>query len=859
MQILMAGLAANTGHTWIYLAIAILGCVLAAEVFCIALIAMRMHAAATIKKHKQQKDEETGLSGLALLALSGGITWSSEVWLIVFGALTLAGAAAIGILLLICRLKGYLFVSPGEAKQDLEEATEKKTEPKSRQASSDEDRLFAIFSESQKPFTEPENEVTDEPAEEPAKERVEEPEPVVAEQEVLPQTEQTVVTQTVETVVTETVRETVTERQVETVSSPITQEEPDTSDEGSEEEDEDRDDAVTDSDEDDAVEESELDDPDHFTGNERVIGFDEATGCQIVARYRKSFEAKLIQSQSHIKKYYSEIKNALLAYKGTKSRMSWTADTFHNGRDRLVIVNVKTRILELYLALDPATLDGSVYRGQDVGALRKYEETPFRYKIRTPRKFNWALELIARVCEEHGLTPIENEHVDYDKLYPFDTIDHLVERKLIKVTTRLEKPATSFEFDNEAEPVSYEEEPMREETVGEEQTRIDTEERIPEEGEQLTAEIETPSSDAFTERTTETVRETTRVVRTQYTQSGSEAEEVQETISFEPVDRNDPLTAAFGEAHPENLWSEENNEEEAERMNEGTDETDVSEFEERTEPEEPQEEEYVEEETISTNEEGDEGALSEIFSNGEDIPTDPYLREKPEESPSGQDDIWGGSTPVYNDPLYDEISVDDLPPPKPKAQLYEPQYDTEPQKVQNTPESIRNLDPWGDEDNRTYRPYSRENTEPDNHYREQQQPYRQTYDGQNIREPESSQYNSEPQQPRREETTAPYIPNSGDTVREPEVPREEPKQTPPESELAVIDVRVLDEQFLDEDYINLAVLKRRGLVSQSATRLKIRARGVESMKHALIIAANQFTYDAIRVISTAGGEPQIIR
>lgn len=198
-------------------------------------------------------------------------------------------------------------------------------------------------------------------------------------------------------------------------------------------------------------------DSDLFTGNERIIGFDEETGCYIVAHYRKSFEAKLIQARPNIKKYYSELKNALLSYKGTKNRISWTADSFHNGRSPIAKINVKTRILELYLALDPASLEGTVYRGQDVGSKKKYADTPFRYKVRTPRKFKWAMELVARVCEEHGLSPIDIERVDYEEQYPFDTTENLVRRKLIKEYIRQEKPATSFELDPDHVPVVPEE------------------------------------------------------------------------------------------------------------------------------------------------------------------------------------------------------------------------------------------------------------------------------------------------------------------------------------------------------------------------------------------------------------------
>ncbi len=212
-----------------------------------------------------------------------------------------------------------------------------------------------------------------------------------------------------------------------------------------EELDDEAEDAAADPDDDSDDEENDIDD-DRFTGNERIIGFDEETGCYIVAHYRKSFEAKLIQSRANIKRYYSEIKNALLSYGDTKSRISWATDSFTNGRTPIAKINVKTRVLELYLALEPASLEDSIYKGTDVGQKKKYADTPFRYKIRSPRKLKWALELVTRTCEEHGLSPIDIEAVNYEEQYPFDTTDNLVARKLIKEYIRQEKPATSFEL-----------------------------------------------------------------------------------------------------------------------------------------------------------------------------------------------------------------------------------------------------------------------------------------------------------------------------------------------------------------------------------------------------------------------------
>ena len=222
--------------------------------------------------------------------------------------------------------------------------------------------------------------------------------------------------------------------------------------EDDEDEDEQETDTELDADEEDDLDFEEPDSEDRFTGNERIVGFDDVTGCYLVAHYRKSFEAKLIQARPRIKEYYSELKNALLSYKGTKSRISWTADSFHNGRTQIAKINVKTNILELYLALEPESLEGTVYRGRNVGSKKKYAETPFQYKLRTPRKFKWAMELVQRTCEEQGLSPIDIEKIDYVQQYPFESTESLVDRKLIKEYIREEKPATTFELDPDHVP-----------------------------------------------------------------------------------------------------------------------------------------------------------------------------------------------------------------------------------------------------------------------------------------------------------------------------------------------------------------------------------------------------------------------
>ena len=133
----------------------------------------------------------------------------------------------------------------------------------------------------------------------------------------------------------------------------------------------------------------------------------------------RALKGRLIQSRPNVKHYYSELKNALLSYKGTKSRVSWNADSFTNGKNPIAKINIRSNSLELYLALDPGKSGGQRFiTGRDVGHQKRYADTPFKYKVRSDRKFGWALELVQRVSEEQGLSPIDIEKIDYEEAYP---------------------------------------------------------------------------------------------------------------------------------------------------------------------------------------------------------------------------------------------------------------------------------------------------------------------------------------------------------------------------------------------------------------------------------------------------------
>ena len=96
--------------------------------------------------------------------------------------------------------------------------------------------------------------------------------------------------------------------------------------------------------------------------NDEVLkGIEEGTGLAIVARYKWSFMARLIQAPDEIKGFYSDLKNQLLSYNKVSSRVSTSFDSINLGRKGIAKFNVRGKTLYLYLALDPAQFDGTKY------------------------------------------------------------------------------------------------------------------------------------------------------------------------------------------------------------------------------------------------------------------------------------------------------------------------------------------------------------------------------------------------------------------------------------------------------------------------------------------------------------------
>ena len=401
-------------------------------------------------------------------------------------------------------------------------------------------------------------------------------------------------------------------------------------------------------------------------GNERIVGFDEETGCYIIARYRKSCEAKLMQSRPQTKKYYSAIRNALMGYEGTKERMSWTIDTYTNEHTPIAKINVRPRTLDLYLALEPSTLEDSVYRGKDVGAKKKYAETPFLYKVNSPRKLTLALELVQRACEEQGLSPIDIEEINYEEQYPFTDTETLITRGLIREYLREEKPAATFEldpdhvpqlivedetvipananftweFDNDQpEHEEVVEEPVVEEPVVEEEPIVEEEPVV----EEPTVE-EAPAAPVSGTTTTTTTHETIRTTERHYTEryfAGAKEAEVKEetrTIEVLPEPVAEPIEAVAEEIAPEAVAEEPTLEEQP--------------------TEEAPAEEAVEETAEETAEEIEEEVEEEII--------DDEIVEEPEEATTDEQvaQMQSAVAALFGDDVFDEDEPIEEPTPE---------------------------------------------------------------------------------------------------------------------------------------------------------------------------------------------------
>ncbi len=157
-------------------------------------------------------------------------------------------------------------------------------------------------------------------------------------------------------------------------------------------------------------------------------------GRYTYVRYRTSFMSRYIQSEERLQDYYSVIKNLLISYKGVSAEIGWSCETFTVGGRVLAKINVRDKMLLVYLALDPQKHQNSRYRYTylyDKYAKYKYSKVAMMVKVKSDRALQYTLGLIADMMGELGVSGGDVKDVDYR--YSYETTAQLIARGLIKI------------------------------------------------------------------------------------------------------------------------------------------------------------------------------------------------------------------------------------------------------------------------------------------------------------------------------------------------------------------------------------------------------------------------------------------
>ena len=157
----------------------------------------------------------------------------------------------------------------------------------------------------------------------------------------------------------------------------------------------------------------------------------------LVIRLKRSFTAKIRQSDEKVKGYYSDLKNALTSYKRLNSNVSWHADRFNVGRETVAKINICGKTLCLYLALDPndPEFKTTVYHQKDVGGQKAYESTPFMVKIKSDAAVKKAVRLVDALAEKLAVEKDEkHKDVDYVEEFSYQSTKQLFDEGFIKAT-----------------------------------------------------------------------------------------------------------------------------------------------------------------------------------------------------------------------------------------------------------------------------------------------------------------------------------------------------------------------------------------------------------------------------------------
>lgn len=176
-------------------------------------------------------------------------------------------------------------------------------------------------------------------------------------------------------------------------------------------------------------------DMDKFSDDERMpgeLGDLDGVDFENMMKYNRSFIARIIQSDDDCKQYYGAVKHALLSYKKVNSNVAWGNERFNKGRETIARMKIRGKTLVIYLALDPNEYKTSVYHHADVSDNKSVLGTPMMIKVKSPLGVRKAIRLIDEMLEKRNGEKRELPERDYAAMYPYETIEELIEDGLVK-------------------------------------------------------------------------------------------------------------------------------------------------------------------------------------------------------------------------------------------------------------------------------------------------------------------------------------------------------------------------------------------------------------------------------------------
>ena len=196
---------------------------------------------------------------------------------------------------------------------------------------------------------------------------------------------------------------------------------------------------VNDIDDDGDIDDDDIDDDDIDDDDDDDIdtAVEDNTDSSIAGKFKEArfiypYTARVIQADDEVKNYYSTIKNAFMSYKKVTSTVSREHERFRRGRTTIGIAKLRGKTIILYLALDPAQFENTMFVGKDVSDIVKYTDVPFQYRVNGPRKASRAVKLIGMIAEKFGLEATnEPANEDYTALYPYESTEALIEKGIV--------------------------------------------------------------------------------------------------------------------------------------------------------------------------------------------------------------------------------------------------------------------------------------------------------------------------------------------------------------------------------------------------------------------------------------------